>query len=444
MRISGRARRPAFAAVAVASGAMLLAACGGGGGGSPTTTAAPGGSTNTTSGGGGHLSGVIHFGDVAPLSGLDASLGQAITQGMKAAAYVINSNGGVMGKKLVVDPTDTKGDPADATTALTQEITLNHPAALVGPVTLGIHGVQPVFDRFQVPDGWNGGSAEYDHNNDPYLWRCNPSDSQEGVAISAFGWNKGYKTAALLFTSTAASQSFEPIISNVYKKLGGKIVASETLTPGLSSYSTELSKILAAHPQVIFSQLESSTGATVFKNFQQLGGLHVPMLSTDLMAGSDVIKAIGPQLDKKSMLMVQGSNALTGAAAAYTTVYKKVNHQAPQAGAGYAYDCTLDFALAITKAHSTTGSAINAAMTQVSNPPGTQVSSYATGVADIKAGKKIDYQGVSGPMDFNQYHNVVGPWDVVQATGDAAGDVSVVKTIPPSKITSVLQKIGQG
>jgi ABC-type branched-subunit amino acid transport system substrate-binding protein len=392
-------------------------------------------SSGTSSGGSG---GTVHFAALAPLTGSFASLGQPIVEGTKTAASVINAAGGILGKKLVIDPVDTKGDPADAVTALNQEVALNSPAALIGPVTLEIHGVQPIFDRDKIPDGWQGGSAEYDHNNDPYLWRCNPSDSQEGVAIAAYAISKGYKRAAMLFTTSAATQSFEPIIESIYKKLGGQIVSTQSITAGLSSYRSEVQSIISAHPQVIFTQMEAGTAATAFRNFQQLGGLNVPFIGTDLMAGSDVIKAIGPSLSKAHMVEVQGSNALTGAAGAFSTAYQKVNGHAPDSGASFAYDCTIDFALAITKAHSFSGPAIVKQMMAVSNPPGVQVSDYATGVRDIKKGIKIDYQGVSGPLDFNSYHNVTGAWDVVQATGDSAGNVTVLHTITGAQIEKTL------
>jgi len=66
------------------------------------------------------------------------------------------------------------------------------------------------------------------------------------------------------------------------------------------------------------------------------------------------------------------------------------------------------------------------------------VSDYKTAVADIKAGMKINYQGASGPMDFNQYHNVTGAWDVVRSNGDAAGDIETVRTIAAAQIQQAI------
>jgi hypothetical protein len=96
----------------------------------------------------------------------------------------------------------------------------------------------------------------------------------------------------------------------------------------------------------------------------------------------------------------------------------------------------------MTKAGSTDPTVWVHDLDAVSNPPGIEVSDYATAVADIKAGKKINYQGASGPMDFNKYHNVTGAWDVDPANGDAAGDTTTVTTITADQIQAVVNAEG--
>ena len=87
------------------------------------------------------------------------------------------------------------------------------------------------------------------------------------------------------------------------------------------------------------------------------------------------------------------------------------------ANAPYAYDGTITMALAMDLAGTTDGTAVSQALGKVSTP-GTgipTVTDYAAGLAAIKGGAKaIDYDGAGTTMDFNQYHNVFGPFQVVQ------------------------------
>ena len=101
----------------------------------------------------------------------------------------------------------------------------------------------------------------------------------------------------------------------------------------------------------------------------------------------------------------------------YLKAVQASTHQAPQAGSQNTYDGMIIWALAadLAKSH-LRGPVVNADIPKVTSPGGTLVYSYAQGLKDIKAGKRITYIGASGPFDFNKYHNVFGPFDAVVAT----------------------------
>jgi branched-chain amino acid transport system substrate-binding protein len=99
--------------------------------------------------------------------------------------------------------------------------------------------------------------------------------------------------------------------------------------------------------------------------------------------------------------------------------------QQPLANANYAYDAVISQALAIDKANSIVGSDINDAMTSVTTPPGTQCYTYKTCYDLIKAGTKINFDGASGPLDYNSFHNVFGPYAAFQQDPGTGQQVQV-------------------
>jgi hypothetical protein len=105
---------------------------------------------------------------------------------------------------------------------------------------------------------------------------------------------------------------------------------------------------------------------------------------------------------------------------------------APVQLADYSYDGLMLLALAVDAAGSTNGDAVGAMMKTIANPPGIMVSDYATAYQDLKAGKKINYEGASGPLDFNDHNYVYEPFDVLQF--DASGNPKVVTTITVDQI----------
>ena len=53
--------------------------------------------------------------------------------------------------------------------------------------------------------------------------------------------------------------------------------------------------------------------------------------------------------------------------------------------------------------------------------------SFAAGVAALQAGKKIDYVGAAGTIDFNQWHNSTGGFEI--AAYQTNGNLNLVDSI---------------
>ena len=374
----------------------------------------------------------IHFAVVTSLTGTYSEIGTAMLEGAKAGAKEVNDAGGILGRKLVLDAADTVGDPADAVPAFNKVVATTHPAGIIGPTTLEIFALKPLFDRRGIPDMFNGGSTLFDHNTDKWLWRINASDSQLGVAMAVYAKKKGYKRAALMFSTEQSAQTLKPVVGNTFKKLGGTIVADVNVTPNQTSYRSEVLKVNQAHPQVIFTQMEPTTASVALSNFREINNLAIPFIGTDITAGGDWIKSVTPAIANKAMSSVEGSSAPGGGGAWFNRYNQQVNHHAALAGANFAYDGVIDLALAIQRAGSTNASQIINQFYKVSNPPGAVVTNYGAGLRALRAHKKINYEGASGPMDYDKYHNVSGPWDVVKS--DLKGHLKTLVTLSAKEV----------
>jgi ABC-type branched-subunit amino acid transport system substrate-binding protein len=179
--------------------------------------------------------------------------------------------------------------------------------------------------------------------------------------------------------------------------------------------------------------MEPPTASVFLNNMEQTaGGLKIPLVGSDITAGSDFISAVTPARATKVVYSLTGASLPSGAATIFTDAYKTVNGGEPLSDANYAYDATIVLALAIDQAKSTKGAAIADAIGKVASPPGTTVQSYADGLKAINAGTEINYDGASGPMDYNQYHNVFGPFQAVKS--DPAGKATVFKLLTAKEL----------
>jgi branched-chain amino acid transport system substrate-binding protein len=182
----------------------------------------------------------------------------------------------------------------------------------------------------------------------------------------------------------------------------------------LTSYKSEVSHILAAHPDVIFSEMDPATASVIFKNFASAGQLNIPIIGTDTFHAAEMTKAIGVAASVKVLSNIEGGLFDSPAVPIFKAAVQAQSGKEPAANSSYGYDGVIITALAIAQAKSATGPAINAAIPQVTQTGGTVVNSFAEGLALIKAGKRVTYVGASGPFNYNENHNVYGPFIAVK------------------------------
>jgi ABC-type branched-subunit amino acid transport system substrate-binding protein len=381
------------------------------------TLAACASSTSGSGGGGG--SGPITYGVLSCFTGRLASLGQAMIQGARVAASEINTAGGVLGRKVTLVTGDTGCDVADGVTATNQMLTKTI-SGVIGPETQEINGVEPILDANKIVDEFQGGDTARDHQTDPLFFRDSPSDSQLGVAMALYAHLQHYTKAVMLFYSDPAAQTFLKPVSETFTKLGGTILKTVIVTPDQTSYLSQVRSVIAAHPQVIFTQEDPPTAAVLFREFKQLGGQNIPWIGTDVTSGSDYLKAIGYPTAHAHLISVFGTS-ITGAANSaflglFDKLYPSQKAAGPLANANYAYDAVISLALADSYAKTTKGLTVAHDMTKVTNPPGTSCYTYSSCLQLIKVGKKVNYEGASGNLDYNKYNNTFGPYGAFQST----------------------------
>src|SRR5450759_2344372 len=255
----------------------------------------------------------VTMGVLSCFTGTLASLGQAMLQGSQVAQKAINDGGGILGQQLVINHADTQCDEADSVPAVHQLLAASNVVGIIGPETQEINAVAPIVSSAKIPTQFQGGSTLFDQNANQYLWRDSPSDSQLGVAMALYAYNKGYRNAALVFYSDIAAQTFPPPIMNTFKKLGGTIATSITVAPDQTDYKTQVQQVIATKPDVIFTQTVAATSAVLFKNFIVLYNLAIPFVVTDVTGGDDYLKAITYQVAHDHLISVYGTS-VTGAA----------------------------------------------------------------------------------------------------------------------------------
>ena len=183
------------------------------------------------------------------------SFGPEMMAGCLAAATAVNAAGGVLSNKVACTTVDTRGDPADAVTAAAKMLaTTPHLFGVLGPSSDEADSTAPLINAAKIPMFADTGEASFDHTKLQYFWRMTPADDVLGYAMALYAKQKGYLRAAAVFGNDIGSQSVVPTLLKGYSALGGQMVLNQKIALGQTSYQPEVEQLIAAKPQVIFTE----------------------------------------------------------------------------------------------------------------------------------------------------------------------------------------------
>ena len=426
-----------WAAAAVCAAVLLsLAACGGG---SKTTSSSPSGG------------GTINVGVIGPMTGSAAEIGNLMSGACYAATLDVNKAGGVRGRKISCDLIDDTGDPADAVPNVTRALaTTSNLNMAVGLESNTAATTIPLVNNAHIPMVSTNGLVAYDKTRDTYFWRMTASDDQNGAAFVAWAARKGYHRVAVVFQNNIGAQGNEPGVVAGVRKIGGIMTTNITIPGDASSYSSVAARVAAGKPQALILAGDPQTSATFLSEYRQLTGGTVPpvITSTDSITPAyfaAVKKVMGTSYMTHDMAFV---GSFVSPASDAFGVYKAAADGASQIkdpatilGVGVIasiYDGINLMGLAMQMAHSTSGPVYNADIAKIAaGPPGAVVvDSYAAGLAALKAGKPIHYEGVGGAIHFNAYHNSPGNFSASGFT--ASGSPTLLGVIPGTEVQQLL------
>lgn len=388
----------------------------------------------------------IQFGEIGDFTGVGSAVISYSNAATLSSEYAINAGGGIMGAKVVNVPIDTKSDPADGLTAVERALATNNISVVNGPLTDTAPVTVPILEHHNIIMICPCGNPNFDHTTDPYFWRMVPPDPVGGETMSLYAKSNHFTRVAAVFGSDQGSQGDLPGVLFGVKATHLKLVTEIGLTPDQTSYRSEVERLIAAKPQVIFTESDGPTAATFFGELKQLGKM-VPIYGTNATIQTPYLKALSSAIGTSDFSRYYRAEANANppkspAVDAYNAAVEKIANRLPKPASQWVsnpfveanYDGFIMVALAMDASHTTNTKVADSWIKKVTEPGHgkTLVYSYAQGVKALKAHKQIRYIGASGPISFDQWHNSF-PNQAMQKVTENGSPISSV-TIPASAI----------
>ena len=347
--------------------------------------------------------GVLNIATVLPETGNLAFLGPPEFAGVQLAVDEINEGGGVLEADVTLD----QGDSGDTSTDIANQTVDRQLAAgadaFIGAASSGVSFtfIDKLVENCKIHFSPANTSPDFTtYADDGLYFRTAPSDVLQGRILGDQIVADGNTSVAILALQDAYGVGLTANVKKSVEGAQGEVVAEVIYDPKAAEFTAEVSQIKAADPQAIVVIGFDETAKIVQELAKQGIGPQQgkPLYLVDGNTGN----ALGEKLPAGLLKGVKGT--IPGVAAPGDLRQRLLKVDPTLKDYSYsseAYDAVVVVALATETAKSDAGVDIAKAMVAVTTG-GTKCTTIKACFDLIKAGTDLDYDGVSGPIEFNE------------------------------------------
>ncbi|HPC38452.1 MAG TPA: ABC transporter substrate-binding protein [Exilispira sp.] len=308
----------------------------------------------------------IVIGGVGPVSGEAATFGQSTKEGCELAVEEWNAAGGLLGKTIKLIYQDDKGDPTEAATVWTKLITQDKVAAIVGTAMskCSLAGA-PISQQYKVPMISPTSTNPKVTEVGDYIFRACFIDPFQGTIGAKFAYeNLNARKAACIFdVGNDYTKGLSEFFRDKFTELGGTIVAFEAHPTGTTDFKAQLTKIIAAKPDVIYISDYYNDVALIAKQARELG-FNGPLVGGDGWDSPDLVKIGGTAVENGYFTNHFSKDDPRPIVQEFVKKYQAKFGKVPDAFAALAYDAMYIMLDAIKRAGSTDPEKIKKALAE--------------------------------------------------------------------------------
>lgn len=388
----------------------------------------------------------LTIGVLLPFSGNYAWVGANVLPVVEMVAAEINGEGGIDGRNVSVIQGDTEGSPDASVSATNRLVNVEGVDAVVGPTSITISAVFDTLVQNEVPVITpTAGTTSLDNRGGEYIFRTVSSDALGGRAISKAASEKQYNTVqdyermALMVGNKEVFQSFKEPVRSSFEEFGGTITTVMDIRTGKASYTSEVQQMMDSDPEVcvLIASVEDSVKITE-AGFQ--AGYEGNWFATQDQTNQDFLSQSENQVTNNMLGLNAATYQPAQEAGRLEEFFSRIEEYAgweegEKIFATNTYDAANVLGLAMKQVAANdddlTGANIAGAIPTVASPPAQAVTTYTEGAAAIESDDDVDYQGLVGPVDFDDDGDIVAPFSIKIARD---GEWTEASRLPPEAL----------
>ncbi len=395
----------------------------------------------------------VTVGVVMELTGPAGVYGQAGAKSIEMAFRDLNEAGGVIdGCDLVTDTRDSQSQGNVAVDQATQLVNIKDVPVIIGGIISSVS--VPILTSVTAPamvvqvspasssptltqlgrEGKTGG----------YFFRTITSDALQGVAAAKYARDSGLDNLAIIHVNNDFGVNLMREFSAAFEAMGGTITSITPYNENQPNYGSEVTAALGDDPEALYLISYPVDGATIARAWVSQGGPQKYLLN-DGMNSTDFIEAVGAKFLEGAFGTSSGTTETDSTKYFYANYEEFSGGIAPSApAADRSYDAGAIVGLAIAKAGVAEADAIRDAIRAVVDPAGEPIfagaEEFRKALALIAEGKPIKYEGVIGPVAFDEVGDISGPFRLWKIEG---GEVVTTGQMTTEQVSEAMTAMAQ-
>ncbi|MGV8838804.1 MAG: ABC transporter substrate-binding protein [Bauldia sp.] len=256
------------------------------------------------------------------------------------------------------------------------------------------------------------------------VYRLVPSDAYQGQVLARLVMSKGIDEVVVTFVNNDYGNGFAAAFTDAFTAAGGTVAASAPHNEGGNDYRAELGTLSATGVEtLVILAYGNGSGQTVLRQAIESGAF-TTYAGGDGMVIDELLTGIDPAA-VENMILTKPAESEAPGAAIFAAAATAAGLDPTAIFAAQAYDAAFLLALAIEKNGSADRAGLTTALRDVANAPGEVIlpGEWQKARELIAAGTDINYEGATGPVEFDAAGDVPGNFIEVTLQGGAFVEV---------------------
>ncbi|HLM40737.1 MAG TPA: ABC transporter substrate-binding protein [Microvirga sp.] len=389
-------------------------------------------------------------GVVVELTGPAGRFGQAAAKSIELAFKEINEAGGAAGCQLTMDLRDSQSQGSVAVDQARQLVDLKRVPAIIGgiissvslPVLTSVTAPANVVQISPASSSPTLTRIAQEGKTNGVFFRTITSDALQGTAAARYALNQGLTKIAIIHVNNDFGVNMVAEFKRAYEALGGQITSITPYNQGQASYAPEVTRALAGDPPALYLVSYPGDGTSIARTWISQGGA-AKFLLNDGMNSADFIRDVGTRFLNDAFGTSSGTTRTPSTehfAKAYPAMSSGFDANAP--AADRSYDAAAILGLAVAQAGKFEATAIRDAIRKVTGSDGEVIhagpENFKKALQLIKEGKPVRYEGVIGPVNFDQHGDITGPFRLWRIQN---GEVTTVGQMGVDEVNAIKAKV---